>query len=150
MRLTSNYSRKDWTGLSLHLLVSAILPGCFFLFLFFNTTMVFVYMLPDSTPYLTNEEFILEIRDGLLEKGYYLDTILVFYIFTVSGPIIITLVAGFWLWQKSMELGQWIVKKWIHYNPKFELFWDGVPLDQTKWGSRAQRLDDWGKSKKDK
>lgn len=146
MSITSNYTRKDWSSLGLILSIKMILPFTFTLFIVFLLIMPMVNMLNDTTPYLTNDEFVTTMRDELLEKGYDLDQILVYYIFTISGSILIPFFIMIFIMNHTLSLGHWICNKWIPLKD-CKMFWDGVPTSETKWGKKLKSIDEWGKKK---
>lgn len=149
MSLTSNYTRKDWSEVGLAFSVSLVLPFIFTLFILFDFLLPLIDMMPDVVPYFVDDEFVVNIRDGLLEKGYGMNEILVYYIFTVSGALVIPIIILLFLMNKSLALGYWAYKKWFPCNKDCTIFWNGIPTSETKWGKRLKRVNDYGKKKKD-
>lgn len=119
-------------------IVSLALPFIFIMFIVQQLVLPMVYVFVDFTPFLTNDVFVTSIRDTLLIKGYSMGEILLYYIFTVSGGVIIPIIIMIFLTQQFLALGAWINGKIIPYK-SLTVFWNGIPTSETKLYKRINK-----------
>ncbi len=132
MKITTNYNRKNWMTLSLQLIVQLILPFCGIMFIYYTLFFPMLEVMPTVISILTEEELVVEIRDTLWNEGFNLNTILLYYIFTVAGGIVIPVIILIWSMGRLLSLGSWCAKSLKQEDPK--LFWNGVPFRETRLG----------------
>lgn len=138
MCLTSNYNRKEWSTMSLIVLAKVVLPFCGVFFILLTFVLPMFDVMVDAIPILTDEEFVVEFRDILWDKGFNLNTILAYYVLTVAGGIVLPLLFMVFSMMKLLDFGSWMTQKLKVKD--FELFWKGVSLKETRLGKKFAKL----------
>ena len=96
-----------------------------------------IEVMPTVIEILTQDELVVEIRDTLMAEGFNQNTIIVYYIFTVSGGIVIPFFISIFTLFKLFDLGNWICK-----NIKLKdmsMFWNGIPTIETETYKRLNK-----------
>jgi hypothetical protein len=126
MSLTTNYDRKDWIDFSLKLLVEIILPACGVLFILFTLVLPMIEVMSSVIPILTEDWVVEHIRDVAIDDGNNISTVLLYYVFTLSGGVLIPIFILLWSMSRLFDLGSWVMKN-VTSN-KLIIFRNGVKL----------------------
>lgn len=133
MSITSTATRSDWCGVINYFLIALTIPFLLTLIVMFFLFLPMVSIMSGFMPILADDVLIVQIRDDLLVKGFDIGTILIYYIFTLSGGVVISLFILLGVMSQSMSLGKWVANR-IKLPETITVFWNGVPTTETKYG----------------
>ena len=148
MLISTNYERKDWISFSLRLLLQLVLPFLGILFILFTLFIPMVDIMKEFIPIIIQEDLVIEIRDVMRDNGFNDHSWQLYYTFTIAGGILIPIIILLWSMSRLLDLGNWWAEKIELKDP--QVFWDGVPTKETKWGKRVIAFDNIGKKSKHK
>ena len=119
-----NWTRKDWIGKTLQIILQLVIPLLVTMLVMYVLFLPMVEVLKDALPILVEEEFLRDMRDTLLEKGYEIDKIMLYMIFTYSGGVLLPTLILIWIMGKMFDFGNWLAKKIKVSDPI--IYWNGV------------------------
>ena len=137
MSITTNYKRKDWSNLLLVMLAKIALPFCGTMIIFFIFVSPMFELFPEVTSILVDDNFVVELRDTLFGKGYNINAILVYWILTISGGILLPIIFLFFVMIKLLDLRAWVTHK-IKLKD-LDFFWNGILFRETKLGKKFNK-----------
>ena len=131
--ITTNYNLKDWSTLSIYVLLVFTIPFLACMMVLYTVLMPVIGIMPDMNQILSADGFLVTLRDSMLEQGHPLNLILFYMILTVAGAPVLAAIATIWTFFKTFDLMVWYWKVTKITLKDMILYRDGIDVTTTKW-----------------